>query len=196
MAVNPKRWAQRSHIANFRFASRAVDRPPRRNFRFGRSPALQWSPAASHQLSAQAAVCYVRPTSTPAVRRIGARSYAPASHCLATKVLTKPACGIPSARNGAGDCAGVRQGLAEDPLARVKLLEFASVDPAADAIAEGLQSARIHTQRANSPSLRLRQEFVHAATRWWPSTEKLWGERRGLASSSLDESEEVPHAPS
>src|SRR5271165_4797124 len=104
------------------------------------------------------AICDGSFTSTPAVRRIGARSYAPASHCLATKVLTKPACGIPSARIGAGDCAGVRQGLAEDPLARVKLLEFASVDPAADAIAEGLQSARIHTQRANSPSLRLRQE--------------------------------------
>jgi hypothetical protein len=41
---------------------------------------------------------------------------------------------------------------------RLKLLEFASVDPEAHTIAEGFQSARIHTQRAHSPSLGLRQE--------------------------------------
>src|SRR5208337_2245111 len=35
----------------------------------------------------------------------------------------------------------------------------------------GSQSAKIHTQRAHWPSVRLRQEFVHPARRWRPSTE-------------------------
>src|SRR5208282_6533164 len=42
---------------------------------------------------------------------------------------------------------------------------------------------------AHWPSVHRRQEFVHPARRWWPTREKLWGERRGLASSSLDESD-------
>ena len=40
---------------------------------------------------------------------------------------------------GAGDGARFAEALAEDPLAVVSLLEFAPVDPAADAFAEGLQ---------------------------------------------------------
>jgi hypothetical protein len=40
--------------------------------------------------ASKAAVCYVPNTSTPAVRRVRGRYYAPASHCLATKVSTKP----------------------------------------------------------------------------------------------------------
>ena len=31
------------------------------------------------------------------------------------------------------------------------------------------------TQRAHWPSVRLRQEFVHPARRWWPSTEPSMG---------------------
>src|SRR5208282_5917984 len=40
--------------------------------------------------ASKAVVCYVRNTSTPVVRRVEARLYAPASHCLTTKVSTKP----------------------------------------------------------------------------------------------------------
>src|SRR5208337_1898354 len=44
----------------------------------------------------------------------------------------------------------------------------------------GSQSAKIHTQRANWPSIRLRQEFVRPARRWWPSTEPSMGSLAAL----------------
>jgi hypothetical protein len=34
---------------------------------------------------------------------------------------------------------------------------------------------KIHTQRGHWPSVRLREEFVHPARRWWPSTEPPMG---------------------
>jgi len=45
--------------------------------------------AARHLATLAVAIRYVRYTSTPAVRRVGARFYAPASHCFATNTLNE-----------------------------------------------------------------------------------------------------------
>jgi len=68
-----------------------------------------------------------------------------------------------------------RTGRGGSALAAKEPGDYSPIDPAADAICRGSQSAKIHTQRAHWLSVRLRQEFVDPARRWWPSAQPSMG---------------------